>query len=177
MAIVIPDRFETARLTAHHWLPDLTDPGRRTALEQVLATILTPAVLQHLPPPLHLGAENNAIANWITARASKADVMLITPTGSNTPIGLMLHALNAEQCTMYIGYLFAQTAWGQGYATELVSGLIATLHQHPKLRLIGGVSRDNPASARVLKKVGFTASAALSTPDVDMYTRTIAPQA
>lgn len=174
---IIPDQFETARLTAHHWLPDLTHPVRRIALEQVLATILTPPVLQHLPAPLQLGTQDDAIAHWIIARASKADVMLVTPTGTDTPIGLMIYALNPERCTAYIGYILAETAWGQGYATELVSGLIATLNEHPRLRLSGGVSRDNPASARVLQKVGFAVSAALSTPDIDMYTRTIAPQA
>ncbi|MEQ1498285.1 MAG: GNAT family N-acetyltransferase [Novosphingobium sp.] len=54
-----------------------------------------------------------------------------------------------------LGYWFARDHWGKGYASEAsraVIGLARTLgHQ----RLIAGHFVDNPASGRVLRKVGF----------------------
>jgi ribosomal-protein-alanine N-acetyltransferase len=55
-----------------------------------------------------------------------------------------------------IGYLVAKAAWGQGYATEAARALVAygfdTLGW-PEVR--AKVWADNPASSRVLEKLGF----------------------
>ncbi len=48
--------------------------------------------------------------------------------------------------------------WHKGYGSELLSGLLDYLHQHPFIeKLVGGVDQDNIASAKLLEKVGFTA--------------------
>ena len=56
-----------------------------------------------------------------------------------------------------IGYMFAQSAWGKWYASELVLGLVATLRAAGFKYAFGGVADQNPASARVLEKAGFEA--------------------
>ena len=75
----------------------------------------------------------------------------------------------AEKPTVHIGYLLAETVWGQGIATELMKGFVSSVKNNGPLRLAGGVDRGNPASARVLQKAGFVVEPDLSAPDIDMY--------
>ncbi len=54
-----------------------------------------------------------------------------------------------------LGYWIARPAWGQGFATEAGRGIleVARLLGHTRLR--AGHFIDNPASGRVLRKLGF----------------------
>ena len=52
-----------------------------------------------------------------------------------------------------IGYWFGRPYWGQGYGTEAVSAFVAEARQLGALA--AGHFVDNPASGRVLRKVGF----------------------
>tara|TARA_R110002095_G_scaffold113805_1_gene99328 strand:- start:67 stop:564 length:498 start_codon:yes stop_codon:yes gene_type:complete len=55
-----------------------------------------------------------------------------------------------------IGYLLGRRFWGQGFASKAVAGFLAELHARfgPQV-LEAGAYADNPASARVLEKLGF----------------------
>jgi len=57
--------------------------------------------------------------------------------------------------TIHLGYFFGEQYWGQGYATEIINGLVSDLGNKGESRLLAGVDADNIASARVLEKVGF----------------------
>ena len=161
--------FETQRLKVRPWDSTLAETSSRAALESALSELLTPAVLKHLPDPLQLSA-SVSIAHWIDARAAQSDVLLVASKASDTLIGLMiLSKSTAPTDPIHIGYLLAQSAWGQGLASELVGGLVATLKDHGPACLIGGVEPSNPASAKVLLKAGFARQNALSTPDADIY--------
>lgn len=55
-----------------------------------------------------------------------------------------------------IGYGFNPAVWGQGLATEAVGALVAHLHTEPHVRAVTAETAvSNPASARVLTKLGF----------------------
>ena len=55
-----------------------------------------------------------------------------------------------------IGYWIAPPAWGRGFATEVGRALIALGRDRlGATRLIAGHYHDNPASGRVLEKLGF----------------------
>ena len=55
-----------------------------------------------------------------------------------------------------IGYGLGPAVWGQGLATEAVGALVAHLHAGPDVRTVTAQTAvDNPASARVLTKLGF----------------------
>lgn len=55
-----------------------------------------------------------------------------------------------------IGYGFNPAVWGQGLATEGVGALVTYLHAGPHVRAVTAETAvDNPASARVLTKLGF----------------------
>ncbi|GKY87921.1 GNAT family N-acetyltransferase [Sinisalibacter aestuarii] len=55
-----------------------------------------------------------------------------------------------------LGYLIAPFAWGRGYATEISAALLAEIwprYDWPWVRAT--VFEDNPASIRVIEKLGF----------------------
>jgi len=55
-----------------------------------------------------------------------------------------------------IGYWLGKPYWGMGYATEAGRAVIAFAFEEIKAeRLLAGHAHDNPASGRVLKKLGF----------------------
>lgn len=60
-----------------------------------------------------------------------------------------------------IGYMFARKHWGKGYATEMASAVIARAFAMSDVPEIGaGFWQDNPASGRVLQKLGFVVEGA-----------------
>ena len=131
-----------------------------------LPELLTPDVIAHLPPFFDLTDQN--IDQWIDARDAESDIYLIRETGTDAIIGLMFLTLPFNN-DMHLGYLLRQAAWGQqGYASELLAGLV--LHV-PKtgFRLLGGVGRENPASAHVLRKTGFQLVPELSDTETEMF--------
>jgi RimJ/RimL family protein N-acetyltransferase len=54
-----------------------------------------------------------------------------------------------------LGYWIARPFWGRGYATEAASALIGIARALRLETLEGSHFLDNPASARVLEKLGF----------------------
>lgn len=170
-AVLFQD-FETERLCVSHWGTLLRDPTRRAWLEACLADLLTPEVLKDLPPSMQLGTADHAIADWITERADESDVYLVRAGNRDDVLGLLVLVSfeGAGATHVHLGYLLAQNAWGRGYASELVQGLVVTAQNGPPCVLIGGVALDNPASARVLIKAGFARDAAQSLEDTDVFT-------
>ena len=65
-----------------------------------------------------------------------------------------------------IGYWVARPFWGQGYVTEACRGLIKEAQETLQItHLKAGVFADNPASLKVLKKLGFKENG----PATDMF--------
>lgn len=55
-----------------------------------------------------------------------------------------------------VGYFFRPDAWGQGYASELVSAALEVADEQLALPEIWAMAHpDNPGSRRVLEKMGF----------------------
>ena len=54
-----------------------------------------------------------------------------------------------------VGYWIAPAHWGQGYATEALTGLLALARLAGHQRIFSRHASDNPASGRVLRKAGF----------------------
>lgn len=158
-------QFETDRLSVVHWAYTIAVPVARRGLFKQLLDLLTPAVIAHLPPFFDLSDQN--IDQWIDARAAESDIYLIRETGTDAIIGLLFLTppINND---IHLGYLFEQSTWGQGYATELLAGLVSHV---PKtgVCLLGGVERKNPASAHVLRKTGFHVVPELSDAETEMF--------
>jgi len=169
---MLEEGFSTERLSVRDWSPDLLDPQARNRLETTLADVLSARVLKHLPDPIQLAVSDNCVSAWITARAGEAHVYLVSETATAGLVGLLFLAQgddHANRKTCHIGYLLSEEAWGKGFATELVKGLIGFLGHQGKFMLVGGVGIENKGSARVLEKAGFNKSGELSDGETDMF--------
>jgi RimJ/RimL family protein N-acetyltransferase len=54
-----------------------------------------------------------------------------------------------------LGYWIARPYWGLGYASEAARAVVAIAHALGHRYLVSGHFTDNPASGRVLRKIGF----------------------
>ena len=162
-------QFETDRFSVVHWADTIAVPVARRGLVKQLPNLLTPDVIAHLPPFCDLSDQN--IEQWIDARAAESDIYLIRETGTDAIIGLLFLTPPSNN-DIHLGYLFEQSTWGQGYATELLAGLVSHV---PKtgVCLLGGVERKNPASAHVLRKTGFHVVPELSDAETEMFAITL----
>ena len=83
----------------------------------------------------------------------------ITQAGHDELIGVIDLFRNAPEDMLEIGYWVAKPFWGKGYAT--IAGqmiMVAAKDYLGVKRLKAGVFADNPASLRVLEKLGFEKS-------------------
>ena len=169
--------FVTERLQVASWKSALKEGAPRQKLVEELAIILTPDVLRYLPLPLHMPGGPQTIDRWISARDGESDVFTIRKHGPSALIGLLILAPFQEPDatrTVHLGYLFADHAWGKGFATELLHGLVAAqIEQGGPAKLLAGVGKGNAASAMVLLKSGFRLAVDLSNAETDMFRRDI----
>lgn len=165
--------FRTARLSVEHCATRLADRSKRAALIAELSAWLTPNVLEDLPGALQVGSSADAVSTWMDDRVAESHVYGV---GAPETCGLLILAgdlASGPDRALHIGYLFSESVWGRGYASELIGGLIGAVRGQAPLRLIGGVARRNPASARVLTKHGFVRDATMSDDDTDVFVRAV----
>ncbi|AKI02569.1 Acetyltransferase (GNAT) domain [Hoeflea sp. IMCC20628] len=151
-------QFRTRRLVVNS-LTIRTGNSGQAGYARDIADILVPAVLQHLPGPLQMPDGPDPVESWVTARQAESILYAVRQVSTDMIIGLMILA-DTSECdatpTLRLGYLLAQPVWGQGYASELVTGLIKALGEAGwSGQVLAGVNRANPASSRVLLKSGF----------------------
>jgi RimJ/RimL family protein N-acetyltransferase len=63
--------------------------------------------------------------------------------------------LNRDGDETELGYWIGRPFWGQGYATEAVRAMLSLAKVLGHKRLVASHFADNPASGRVLRKLGF----------------------
>ncbi len=172
--------FETGRLSVQAFVPLGQDGQMPAALAGELRKVLTPRCLQHLPGHMQLGPapDDGEIGDWVRDRLSESQLLVIRDRSGGDLLGLLILAAfgGAAQRVVHIGYLLSEACWGQGYGSECIHGLVAEMCRiGVSVLLMAGVGHDNPASARILLKAGFTRDAARSTADSDMFTLAIGP--
>lgn len=149
--------FTTERLRAAEW----HGAGRAHAaldLPAIVATMLTEPVTRWLPPHWQ-GPYTRARAEaWIAEQDAEGTILLVENRETGEPLGLVL--LFEEPADggidVRLGYLLAESAWGQGYGGELLGGVVAWCRGRGDVRsLIGGVAPENAASIRLLERHGF----------------------
>lgn len=97
-----------------------------------------------------------AAEGWIMINAARApqgrDFVYAVDLPSEGLIG-MIGAHRKSESGFEIGYWFGRPFWGQGFATEAARGFVSEAGKLGTLQ--AGHFIDNPASGRVLTKVGF----------------------
>ncbi len=149
--------FETDRLSVGPW----HQVAHRLDLDlsRVISEMLTVRTTVALPESWQGEQSVESARGWIIDRDADSLMLLVTESASREPAGILVLAevpLLGSGIDLRIGYLIAETSWGQGLATELVSGLVGWARTQPRIRtLTGGVDPANLASVRVLEKCGF----------------------
>jgi RimJ/RimL family protein N-acetyltransferase len=100
-------------------------------------------------------------AEWFLNQPHQAPLMplLIFQRTHDMPRLIGGTGLHDQDGEAEIGYWLARDAWGQGYATEAGRAVINMARHSLRLkRIVSGHFIDNPASGRVLAKLGFRAT-------------------
>lgn len=114
--------------------------------------------LDRMPAPFPLALA----ARWIARRAlrwreGRGITLAITRAGEHDVIGTVSLKISLAHRHAELGYWVAASAWGEGIATEASAALIDWGFATLRLRRIHArVLADNPASRRVVDKLGFT---------------------
>lgn len=154
--------FVTERLAACEWHV-AEHRGEVADLPAVVAAMMTEPVTRWLPPSWQGPYTRARAAAWIAERDAEGSVLLVLERETRSPIGLVLlfEELVDDGIEARLGYLLAEEAWGQGFGSELLRGVVAWCRGRPEVRsVVGGVARDNVASIRLLERHGFVREAA-----------------
>ncbi len=165
-------QFETQRLSVLHWGRIAPTGQVSKALHTQLTSMLTPKVLAFLPDAMQLDSNVTGLDKWLNARKTESELLVIQDKQTTALIGLLILTDFEEDGNIEIrlGYLLAEQHWGKGYATELLQGLVKwSRGRNYPLTLLGGVEKNNTASAKALRKAGFIAVPKLSTQMTDTY--------
>lgn len=135
--------------------------------------LLRPGWSQDAPALFRTIADERIVRNLATApwpyRPEDAEAWLATERKASEPTVLIFRCTEAAPeligaigfgrrptGEMEFGYWIARRHWGRGYATEAGRALLATARLGLRVkRLDAGHFLDNPASGRVLEKLGF----------------------
>lgn len=126
--------------------------------QDVLAAIGDEAIVRNLAKaPWPYSAEDaKAFVNRVQPRGLPS-FMITLPSGAGAKlVGSM--GLERNGGEVELGYWIARDHWGRGYATEAARSVVGLARALGHRRIVASHFLDNPASGRVLKKVGFTAS-------------------
>lgn len=135
----------------------LLRPGWIQDAPALFGAIRDEAIVRNLaraPCPYSLA---DAEAFLAAERSSCEPAMLIFRRTSGAPelVGSIGFARD-EDGEMELGYWIGRGSWGRGYATEAGRAAVAMARDSLRLRkLRAGHFLDNPASGRVLEKLGF----------------------
>jgi RimJ/RimL family protein N-acetyltransferase len=146
--------FETERLIVRPWSDD--------DAEHVFAIYRDPEVWRYLgggKPLEDLDGAGAMLRHWIARSEEMAPcgTWAVVERESGVPIGSTMLWPLENGPEVEVGYHFAQSAWGKGYATEATRATID--HGFRVLdrdQLVAVVFPENPASQRVLEKAGMT---------------------
>ncbi|HEX2763385.1 MAG TPA: GNAT family N-acetyltransferase [Allosphingosinicella sp.] len=135
----------------------LLRPGWREDAPALFRAIGEEAVVRNLASPPWPYLLEHAEASLATERKPGEPSLLIFLRGGGAPelIGAIGFGRRASDETE-LGYWIARPHWGRGYATEAGRALLAAARESLRVpRLGAGHFLDNPASGRVLEKLGF----------------------
>lgn len=136
-------------------------PEDAPALAAAIGHEAVAGMLSRVPHPYTLA---DAAAWAMAPRGAHEPRFLIETheTGSPTLVGGI--AISDEPDGAHLGYWLTPAAWGHGYATE-AGRVVVEMARHalPICRLRARHFADNPASGRVLRKLGFQSTGIVGT--------------
>jgi len=150
---------------AEQFDPVFQDPARRLRLRPlkledaawIARETARPEIyrmVSHIPAgQSRLAVEMFILSSRVREAARGDRVRVAERLEDGAPLGLVGVHRHGE--AWEFGYWFARNAWGAGYATEAGAAMIAACEAEGVGPLQAGHYTDNPASGRVLEKLGF----------------------
>lgn len=159
-------RFETDRLVVGPW-HELVESDDLAAM---VTPMLTESVTRALPEDWRGEFSLDRTQRWIAERDAESPTLIALDKTIRTAVGLVLlfeSSTELEGINFRVGYVIDEAQWGQGFASEIVAGLVTWAHTLPDpVTLTAGVEAGHQASARVLAKNGFELSVSEGATDV-----------
>lgn len=131
------------------WLDDAPALAKAIGEERIVRNLATaPWPYRRRDAEVHLAREDAILPNFLIFARTERPPELVGAIGfGSTHEGVEL------------GYWIASGCWNRGYATEAGHAALAVARDALRLRVIvAGHFADNPASGRVLEKLGFAAT-------------------
>lgn len=150
--------FSTSRMQVSNADIKSMSKEEKLLFTRTVLNMLTPEVTKTLPDGWQNVDSLSAAAGWIEARSEESCFLKVDLLSDSKTIGLIFLHESSENCyiKLHLGYLLSGNVWGQGYATELISGLTEWCRKRGDISsLTGGVEKSNTASIKVLEKSGF----------------------
>ena len=110
------------------------------------------AMLASAPWPYRMADAEQFCAREMPANAP--NFLITLPQASGAPV-IGSIGLHEKDGAFEMGYWIARAHWGRGYASEAGRAVVDVARALGHKRLAAGHYVDNPASARVLRKIGF----------------------
>jgi RimJ/RimL family protein N-acetyltransferase len=156
--------FSTERLIVDEW----HDLSTRLGLDliEVVTSVLTEATTAALPSEWSGDFDKERARTWVEVRDAESPTLLAVEHETGRAIGLLILFEAADEdascgVEVRLGYVIAEVAWGRGFASELVGGLVEWARLKSSIRTISaGIAPTNEASERVLLRNGFLPSGA-----------------
>lgn len=106
-------------------------------------------------PAENLSQTEEAMGHLIAlAESGSAYSLVITRKGDGRVMGMV--SARPEGYRVNLGYVLGRAFWGRGYMTEAVAAVVGWALAQPGVYRVWAVCDvDNPASARVMEKVGM----------------------
>ncbi|KGJ87532.1 GNAT family N-acetyltransferase [Colwellia psychrerythraea] len=146
--------YQTSRLQIN----EILNSNQNSDFLVSVVQVLTPSVVENLPPYFQNVNSTPSAQEWLKQIMSEGRLFIVQLTGESKTLGFVFLSTENRGDT-HIGYLLGESYWGQGYATELLKGLIDFIDSENEItRLIAGVATDNVASIKLLHKLGFMQS-------------------
>ena len=131
-------------------------PEDASAIAAALAEREVAEGLSRVPYPYGLADAEGFIARFETAEPQPTFVIL-SREGDDAPLAGCIGLFRDEGADDWeLGYWMGKGWWGRGYATEAGRAVLELAFLGLQLpRVVAGHFADNPASGRVLEKLGF----------------------
>jgi RimJ/RimL family protein N-acetyltransferase len=120
-----------------------------------IISILSSVVVKSLPSYFHGVNGIEQAEAWLNKMRSESHFYIISNSGANRTMGF-LFLYEADNGIVHLGYLLGKQYWGQGYATELLVGLVDQVKVNNLVKtFVAGVEEENVASIKTLRKASF----------------------
>jgi len=147
--------LSTPRLNLYQVRDKLSKKQESQLLLSIVVELLSPKVVQNLPPYFHNIDSITDAKIWLDHMVDESQLFVIAQKSSALTIGF-LFIYEQDNGEAHIGYLLGEDYWQKGFASELLSAFIEYATKEQKYsKLIGGVDKSNKSSAYLLEKLGF----------------------